>query len=87
MKVNSLVIDFLIESIAVRIPTRAVIPTAMIRIVSDDLRRLERIELNDTLMFSDKRKSERILKLNPWCFSRLVILQKENKHLTFFMNI
>jgi RNA polymerase-interacting CarD/CdnL/TRCF family regulator len=54
MKVNSFVIDFRMESMAVRIPTNAVIPTAMIIMVSTVLKRFERSEWNATLKFSEK---------------------------------
>jgi hypothetical protein len=49
-----LVIEFFIESMAVRIPTRAVIPTAMIRIVRIVRSRFERIDLKAIFKFSLK---------------------------------
>jgi hypothetical protein len=55
IKVNSLVIEFLMESIAVRIPTRAVSPTAIIQTVRTDLSRLVRIDCNAIFRFSKKR--------------------------------
>jgi hypothetical protein len=43
-RVNSAVIEFLIESMAVKIPTSAEIPTAMIRMVSTERIRFPRID-------------------------------------------
>jgi hypothetical protein len=49
---NSLVIEFFIESIAVKIPTKAVIPTAIIITVSVVRKRLLFTEEKATLRFS-----------------------------------
>ena len=54
IKVNSFVIEFFIESIAVRIPTRAVIPTAMIHTVSIVRSRLLRMDCSAIFRFSKK---------------------------------
>lgn len=54
IKVNSFVIEFLMESIAVSIPTNAVIPTAIISTVSMVRSRLLRIDCKAILKFSKK---------------------------------
>lgn len=54
IKVNSFVIEFLIESIAVSIPTKAVIPTAIISTVSIVRNKLLLIDCKAILKFSKK---------------------------------
>lgn len=60
IKVNSLVIDFLIESMAVSIPTKAVMPTAIIKTVRIVLNRFDLMELRDIFRFSLKKVTKRI---------------------------
>jgi hypothetical protein len=50
--VNSFVIEVFMDSMAVRIPTRAVIPTAIINTVSIDLKILLFIDCKAILIFS-----------------------------------
>jgi hypothetical protein len=54
IKVNSFVMEFLIESIAVSIPTRAVIPTAIIITVNTVRSKLLRIDCKAIFRFSKK---------------------------------
>jgi len=45
--------EYKIVSIAVKIPTRAVIPTIIIKMVSKDLNKLDFIELSAIFIFSN----------------------------------
>ena len=58
---NSCVIEFLIESMAVRIPTSAVIPTAIINTVSMVRNKFVRTDNNAILIFSKNKVVKRIL--------------------------
>jgi len=60
---NSLLIVFLIESTAVRIPTRDIIPIAIIRTVRIVLRRFDLIEFREILILSTNSPLKRIIQI------------------------
>ena len=60
IKANSLVIEFFIESIAVKIPTNAVIPTAIIITVKIVLNKLLRIESKAIRIFSARKSTQHL---------------------------
>jgi hypothetical protein len=77
--------DPLIESIAVNIPTNAMMPKAIINTVSVVLSKLERIELNAILRFSLKRLFEYIREIIR---SKLIqVLNVSNKIVLLYIQI
>jgi len=60
MKVNSLVIEFFMESMAVRIPIKAVIPTEMIKTVNTVRSKFDRMDWKAILKFSMNKVALRI---------------------------
>ena len=63
-RVNSVVMEFFIESIAVKIPTNAEIPTAMINIVRTERTRFPRIDLNAIRIFSNTKGLIQIIQIS-----------------------